>query len=60
VRFLQCFHPLEAVEGTTIRVSSDSQGDNPSINSDGNDVTIATTALGMVELGKNTSSRIVS
>lgn len=53
LRVLQCFHPLETLDGKAIRVSGDGQGDDPSINSDGNRVTSGSTALSLVQFGGN-------
>jgi hypothetical protein len=51
---LQCCHPLEALEGNTVRVSGDGQGDDPPVDSDGNGVTVGATALDLVELRGDT------
>jgi hypothetical protein len=48
---LQCFHPLEALDGNTVRVGSDAEGDDPSVDPDGDGVTVGATALVRVELG---------
>ena len=57
VRLLQWSHPLKAVEGNTVRVCGDAEGDDPPIDTDGNGVTIGATALGLVELGRHASQR---
>jgi len=57
VRLLQCFHPLEALEGNTVRVRGDAEGDDPSVDPDGDGVLIGAAALGLVELRRHTSQR---
>jgi hypothetical protein len=51
---LHCFHPLEALGENAVGASGDVEGGNPSVDSDGNGVTDATTALGLMEFGGDT------
>ena len=51
LRLLQCFHPLEALEGNAVDVGGDAERGDPPVDSDGNDVTVGATALRLMEFG---------